>query len=88
MCYLHAVDSSTIACNGGDVIVGLSCNWETSHGFETSEWGNHVGMVNSGNSRGGNHRGGHFPFSFSVLCYLIFQALLKLAIYNGEICVF
>lgn len=61
LAYLHAVNSWTIACNGGNVIVLLG-NWEASHGFEASEWSHRLcrrGTVHGGHSCGGNHRG-HF----------------------------
>ena len=54
--YLHALYSSTVASNGGNVIVGLP-RGEASHGFEAGEWSNHAGTgtVDGGNSWGGDH---------------------------------
>ena len=53
--YLHALYSSTIGSNGGNVIVGLPRR-DASHGFEASERGNHADTdtVNDGNYWGGD----------------------------------
>ena len=50
--------SSTVASNGGNVIVGLP-RGEASHGFEAGEWSNHAGTgtVDGGNSWGGDSIG-------------------------------
>lgn len=54
--YLHALHSSTVASNGGNVIVGLP-GWEAAYGLEAGEWSHHAstGTVNGGNSWGGDH---------------------------------
>lgn len=68
MFYLHALHFSTIARQGGNVIVGLSCARESRSRFETSEGCDHASLsrgdtVDCCHSGGGN-QGSHCPFSF------------------------
>jgi len=87
--YLHTVHSSTIACNGGNVIVGLFGNWESSWGFETGERGNQVSLCRGGTVNGGDcGRGnqGHFSSSTKLLSSPSAQLLLLLIDASAQTC--
>lgn len=51
---LHALDSSAVACNGSNVIVGLLGPWESRRRLEAGEGGDHAGLSKAGAVRGGN----------------------------------
>lgn len=75
--YLHAVNFSSVACDGSNISVSLASNWECSRWFQAGEWSNH-GRLSwwSSHSDGGEHRGSHSIFSFSFLlliCLLLWS---------------
>ena len=63
--YLHAANSSSVACNGSNVVVCFAGDWECSGWLQAGEWSDHGGLSRWGNhSSGGKHRGSHYYFFF------------------------
>ena len=70
LAYHHALHSSSIVYNGGNV-TGVFGLWEGRRQLEASEWSHRAwphpgGMINGGNNHGGNHGGGHILFSSTM----------------------
>ena len=86
--YLHALNSSTIACNGSNVISLSGTDWESCGRLETIEWCHHVGLcrgaVDGGNGCRWDHRGG----SHLLQAYKLCSAPYKCDILNSLYCHF
>lgn len=75
MAYLHALHSSAIAWEWGNVTVRLSGDWESCGRLEAGKWCNHAGLCR----RGGGGHSSRWEHGWSHDCFLSFF-LLQLAL--------